>query len=228
MQLNQVEKSKVETLFQIENDLVRAAAPHGLEMKRTKLQFRNLLSTISPDRLHAVESNMVSVLDVLTVCTNEEIDPWNDHEFFRLSMRSLQLSSPKDCLDNVKSGDLIEGYDLNRMQVFRNLQFMEYSNYSLIEILAFEWPMLFERSQAITEKMITFCDETLWSKNQTIPFNVPTHYMRELQTEHRQLYEIRFKNISPLFSGPDKPFGILGTCDCKLLKADPNDNLAFI
>ena len=228
MSLSYIEPAKVETLLILENDLVKATVPFGLKMKRTKAHHIEALMRLSLAKYLEIENHMASLLDVFATCTTEGIDPWDDREFFRLSMRALQLSYPTDCLDHVRSGDLVEGYNMERLQIFRNLRFLEYSNYSLLEILSIEWPLLFERAQVITEKMITFCDETLWSKNRTIPFNVPTHYMRELQTIERQLYEIKFKTISPLFSGPDRPFGLLGICRCRLLDVEQSSNLAFI
>lgn len=228
MNLNTVPSSRIESLLLLENDLARAAQPHCLRMKRTPDFRKRELLGLGADRFGAMEENMTSLLDVLTVCSLEQIDPWDDREFFRLSMRSLRLSYPSDCIQNFVSGDLVEVYDMNRLQVFRNMQFMEYSNYSLIEILSIEWPKLFDRAAVITEKMIQFCDDTLWLKNQTIPFNIPAHYMRELQTDERQTYEIRFRYISPIFSGPNQPFGILGTCACRLISSTGKDNVAFI
>jgi len=228
MLVQQIETSKVENLFLIENELTKTAASHGLKTKRTRPDLRNYLATLSPSHFAAVQTNLTSVWQALTACTIEEIDPWDDREFFKLSMRALHLCYPKDILDHFRSGDLVEGYDMNRLQIFRNMQFMEYSNYSLMEILSIEWPRLFERAASITTEMITYCDETLWTQNKTIAFNVPLHYMRELQTEQRQFYQIRFRHLAPLFLGPNKPFGILGTCECRLLDVQDQDKLAFI
>lgn len=228
MSFNRIENSKINNLFLIEGDIARAAEPFGVTIKRTKIPVHNSLGFTSPDRFRDIEANMLSVLDAFKICASEELDPWNDEDFFRVCMQSLYLSYPKDCLDHFTSADLVEGYNFDRLQIFRNLQFMEYSNYSLLEILSVEWPKLFERSAAITDEMIKYCDETLWAENRTIAFNIPAHYMRELQTSERQMYEIRFKHLSPLFSGPNKPFGILGTCKCRLIPTDPSSNLSFI
>ncbi|HWU41863.1 MAG TPA: hypothetical protein VN132_00455 [Bdellovibrio sp.] len=171
---------------------------------------------------------MASLLDVFAICTKEGLDPWDSRVLFRLCMRILQVSYPADTLDQIQSEDLVEAYDLNRLQVFRNLRFMHMSNYSLLEILSIEWPLLFDRAQAITDNMITFCDETLWIKNRTIPFDIPAHYMRELRSIERGLFEVRFKTLSPLFSGPERPFGIVGTYHCRVLDSEQGSNLAFI
>lgn len=109
------------------------------------------------------------------------------------------------------------------------MRFMEASNYSLLDILSVDWPQLFDRAAAITEKMITYTDETLWAKNRTITFDVPTHYMRELKTEEHGVFEVNFKHLAPLFSGPNRPFGILGSSQVRPLDVNPIlDNVAFL
>lgn len=228
MQLNQIESSKIESLFSLENELIIAAQLFGLELVRTKSERRESLGSITPRRFTEVESNLMSLLEAFKFCALEGIDPWNDREFFKICMKFLGLTAPSDSLDHITSGGLIEGYNMERLQVFRNLQFMEYTGHSLVDIMTVEWPLLFDRAQMITDQMIAYCDETLWIKNKTIPFNIPVHYMRELNSDKRRLYRIHFKTLSPLFSGPNKPFGILGTSECIPIDSGVDDNLEFI
>lgn len=226
--MNLTKSSKAETLFSLEQEIAKAARAHQFEMKSTRLVTSGDLRSVSSERSSAIELNLLSVRDAFLACTTQEIDPWNDREFFKLCMSALHVSFPKEAIDNFVSGDLVEGYDLNRMQIFRNLQFMEYSNYSLLEIVTMEWPRLFERSNAITDRMITYCDEKLWMRNRTINFDIPTHYMRELQTDERQMYQISFRHLSPLYSGPERPFGILGTCQCRPIASSGLGNISFV
>lgn len=228
MPLNLIESSKIETLFSLESDLIKAARPFELELKKTKKSRLESLRSITPVRYSEVENNLACLLDAFRICALESIDPWNDREFFKICMKFLGLTAPSDCLDQLQSGDLIEGYSLERLQVFRNLQFMEYTSHSLVDIMTIEWPELFDRSKVIEDQMIAYCNETLWTNNKTIPFNIPAHFMRELRTDERRLYEIRFKTLSPLFSGPDRPFGFMGICTCIPQKSENSENVEFI
>jgi hypothetical protein len=221
--------TRIDTLFVLEDELLRTATGFNLHMRSAPLAIRGHLQGLSQESLDKVSSNMEAVVQSLRVCAQEGLNPWDDREFFKISMNALRLSYPNDFLDNVVFGDLIEGYDMNRLQVFRNMRFMEMSTYSLMEILAFEWPLLFDRSQMITDQMISYCDEILWASNKTINFQIPTHFIRELRSKERQLLEVNFKYLSPLFSGPNQPYGILGTCAVKSISSEAQaDNLSFV
>jgi hypothetical protein len=220
---------ETQQIFQIERELIAIAARFDLRLHTTPAAIRAEIAKLSSEKTLAIVANMRNFRDNLLTCETEGIDPWNDGEFFQLSMRSLGLTYPRDFVDTIEPDDLIEGYDMARFQIFRNMAFMEKTDYSLAEILSFEWPFLFDRAAAITERMISYCDQILWSKNQTIPFEIPAHFLRELRTNNRHAYEITFRYLSPLFTGPNQPFGILGTCKAEQqLALDKEDNLAFI
>lgn len=217
---------RIDDLIALERQLVAAADKFGLKMKSappaTYSQLRNSPASLT----EYVLKNVKAVLSVFQICSVEQIDPWDDREFFRLSMKGLGLSFPSDFLNCVSEGDVIEGYDFNRKQIFRNMAFMQNSGYSLVEMLANEWPTLFDRASIVTEQMISFCDDILWKANKTIPFNIPIHYVRERESAERLLWEISFRYLSPLFSGPNKPFGILGTFRLRAVESSENESLA--
>jgi hypothetical protein len=227
--LPNTQATSIEGLFKLENELNAMALRFNLKLRASPPDIRAHLAGLSGERLAGISHNLEAVLSVFRICASEDIDPWDDREFFKLSMQALRLSFPSDFPDNVGFGDLIEGYDMNRLQIFRNLRFMELSSYSLMQILAHEWPQLFDRADAITERMISYCDQILWTANRTIAFDIPLHFIRELRSKERQVLEVRFKYLSPLFSGPNQPFGILGTCQVKQVEtAKYQDNLALV
>jgi hypothetical protein len=228
-QLSGTADHQIEKLLRLERVLVDQVSFFGLRLPLAPAAVGEALKQTSPDHLTLVEKHLISAYDVFRICAAEKIDPWNDREFFVLSMRSLGLTYPSDFLSKISDDDVIEAYDMNRFQVFRNMRFMEKTGYSLLEIMTYEWPLLFDRSTAITNQMINYCDEILWTANKTIAFNIPSHYLRELRSPDEQLFEINFRYLSPLFSGPDKPYGLVGTCKVQVLEStQQKDNLAFV
>jgi len=216
-------------LLAIENQLVMAAKHFRLELKRSPFTMKAHLAKLGERHLAEIGVHLESVLKTFHICSSENIDPWDDREFFRLSMRTMGLTFPKDFTDHIRTSDLIEGYNMNRLQIFRNMRFMEISGYSLLEILSMEWTVLYDRPRAITERMISLCDNVLWEANRTIVFDVPAHYIRELRSIDRNVYEIKFKHLTPLFIGPNQPFGMLGTSSIEFIGRETNsDNLSFI
>ncbi|CAM5999400.1 unnamed protein product [Sphagnum balticum] len=106
---------------------------------------------------------------------------------------------------------------------------METTNYSLVEVLSYEWPELYDRARAITDELITLTDELLWTRNATLTVNVNKHFIREIRSFERQILEVQFKQIAPLFHGPGKPFGFVCSCRANALTSAGNlDNLSFV
>ncbi|MBX3022320.1 MAG: hypothetical protein KF799_11660 [Bdellovibrionales bacterium] len=224
-----VNRPDIRKLMEIENILIDVASRFSLSLLRAPHSAYLHLSKSNPSVTATATKNLSELTESLLTCAAEDKNPWDDAEFFRISMRRMGLSYPPDFLDHVQQGDLIEGYDMNRIQIFRNMTFMQKSGYSLIEIMCYDWPTLFDRSSAITNKMLSYCDEILWQANRTIPFEIPHHFQRERQSGERLMWEVQFRHLAPLFSGPNNPFGLLGTCRVKPIDAsNPLEKVTFV
>lgn len=222
-------KSEIQNLLRLEDKLHKVAATYNLTLKSTPAECYAFLAQGPAELLSKVTNEIARLIQTFEVCAVEDVNPWNDQEFFTISMRRMGLTYAGDFLDHVRDEDLVEGYDLHRFQIFRNLRFMERSSYSLVEVLSFEWPVLYERSSAITNQLMSYCDEILWQANRTIRFDIPLHYIRELRSVERQVLEVEFKYLSPLFSGPNQPFGILASCNANPIDVtNPIDKLSFV
>lgn len=220
----------IKNLFELEERLVRLADDFDLKTPRSPSGIIHHLKTLPHEMISLIEHGIENLVLNFITCAETGTDPWNDRDFFIISMRSQGLTFPKDFLDHVGPGELIEGYNMQRFQIFRNLRYMEMINYSLIEVLAYEWPLLYDRSGAITEKIISYCDEVLWAANKTIPFDIPNHFIRETRSQQQKYFEIGFNHISPLFSGPNQPAGLIGSFNARTMSLEKGaeTNLAFI
>ncbi len=120
---------------------------------------------------------------------------------------------------------------MNRLQIFRNMRFMEISTYSLLEVLSYEWPQLFERSSHITQLIIKQTEKDMWSTNKVIESQIPKHFLRETLSGSPQVLEAQHRLFAPLFSGPGKPGGMLsvGTVRSVVTNVDvATDKITFI
>jgi hypothetical protein len=172
----------------------------------------------------------VSIREHLLTCEEEDVNPWDDKEFFLLSMRSLGLQYPGDFLSKLESDFIIEGYDLERRQIFRNMRFMELSSYSLTEMLSNEWTSLFERPAEVTDMMLQY-ERDLFKDNRTLELSIPKHLIRELRSSQPQLCEVEHKYFAPLYSGPNRPGGGLSVCRGRVVDANLDvyrENVTFI
>lgn len=224
------QKDSVIKLLSMEKTLIESAARLNLTLKRSSLPtlFEHL-KTLSPIAVTAILENMSTLHGIFEYCYNEDVDAWDDRQFFALSMRAMGLTAPPDFMDYVGKEDIVEGYNMNRLQVFRNMRFMETSSYSLLEILSYEWPLLFDRPSVITDQIIGYCDEILWAANKTISLEVPEHFIREIRSRERRVCVVNFKYLAPIFAGPNKPYGMLGTCSARVVEIEQRaDNISFV
>lgn len=217
-------------LLSLEDQLANCGRTFDFRVTRTPERLIQHLHTAVPvKRLEAIAGVLRNMIHAIGICEEKDINPWDEREFFHISMQAMGISYPMDMLKKVEKEDLIEAYDSERLQIFRNLRFMETSAYSLIEVSSQSWPELFKRSSAITEAMISWSDEKLWERNAVVPFTIPEHYIKEYMASSPQVIHIKFKYIAPLFLGPNRPYGFACSCRAQIVDSDSRDsNLDFI
>jgi hypothetical protein len=213
-------KSLLDLLFKTEYKTAAAAKAVGYNFRLAPSRVQSRITQLRTRDILAVTEGLAQLTDVFELCAQEEVNPWDDLTFLRLSMRHLGLHFADDFTNLIGDEDLIEGYDMHRRQIFRNLRFMETSNYSLLEILSHDWPMLFHREQYVTDALTQQAERDLWSQNKTIRSDAPRHIMREILCEPATAFEVEHKYFVPLYSGPGRPAGVLSVCEGKPLNIE--------
>jgi hypothetical protein len=143
----------------------------------------------------------------------------------------LGLSASRDALQKVREGNVIEIYNPQYIQIFRNITFMEFCKYSLMDLICFEFYELYERSSYITDQLLEAGFEILNSQIDCIDFvqrGFPGHILRERfsgQTDH---FYVVPKYLCPLYSGPDKRSAILVVQHGERLTTDPEGSVSYL
>lgn len=109
---------------------------------------QEVLWEASKDRLHLLSKQSQSFqlwFEVLQSADRETTGPCSSRIFLWRWLSKCALTVPSDLIGNLNDEDLIEVYDQNLNQVFRNLRFFSVSSYSLIDLLHKPLPELFER-----------------------------------------------------------------------------------
>lgn len=116
------------------------------------------------------------------------------------ALRKLGYVPTSDLFEKIRDDHVIEVYSADSVQVFRNLNFFEYCSYTFEEIHSLEWFNLFDRPQAITEKIIA-ATAKLFSGERRDIFDpqVPVHIVRETQSAELLSMEFKVEMLGPLF-----------------------------
>lgn len=142
-------------------------------------------------------------------------------------LKKIGMVAPKDFYDRLELEDIVEIYDLNGVQIFRNFTFYEYCTYTLVELISYPWYELLERHSSVTESIGGHIMAVLGDCHDTIPSTVPFHSVRELFSEERRLFGSRFKFFAPLFAGPGQKKGFICSGALSEIPHDPQ-TIAFI
>lgn len=221
----------ISDLFQVEATLGTQLAALKCRFIKSPARIRARLETMAQESLSSLYENLSAYSGALKLAKDSGVDPWDDTAFLTLTMRHLGLSFPNGFLDVLRPKHVVEAYDMHRRQIFRNLYFMEISNYSLLEVLSYDWPMLFHRDSDVTDIIIRQGEQDMWTMNRVIRAEVPIHYIRELLSEEPQICEVQQQFFAPLFSGPNSPGGGLVISSARPIGADKSvdrENLSFL
>ena len=87
-----------------------------------------------------------------------------------------------DGIWNVMDQDsVVEIYGPNMKQLYRSVNFYQYSSYSLLDLAAFEWFYLWERHRSVTEQMMAVAQSVLQEFVPVKKIEIPVHFMREIR-----------------------------------------------
>ena len=103
--------------------------------------------------------------------------------FTWVGLKRLGLIPPSDILSIIHKEDVIEIYNFQHCQVFRNFQFFKYCFYTIEEIFCRPWFELYERDTKITEALLASAQQLIEGRSDRIDRPTPDHPI--LQPEHR-------------------------------------------
>ena len=129
--------------------------------------------------------------------------PKIDYEIstMELAEKKLNLKIPDDFKRVIKSGDIVEIYDLDRnIQLYRNSEFLIYSTYDLLTVCAYPWPELFERSPKFEKLVLDRSAEVARTSESTVPWNIENHCLKEKLDARNNVFKMKMGYVSPVYS----------------------------
>lgn len=112
----------------------------------------------------------------------------------------LRVTIPGEFVEALGDEDIVEIFDYEGNQLYRNLSFFEISDYTIDDFFGRTWDYLYERSSVVTRQIFEKVARTA-TERKCIPFGVPEHYMRERATEKRKIVKVSLKYLAPLLHG---------------------------
>lgn len=187
-----------------------------------------LFQGLNKEKQIQVLSRLVSFLDnmndIATVIKDsgknqEETDKFSRDEEIRFVQKKIwkeKYTIGDDFELPIDEGDIVEIYDLEGTQIYRNFEFFKVCNYSIVELLCSDWQSLFERPDYIISEMYN-CVDKLVKNNKPGIFcftETGTHLNKHRFLDDNSIFEVELKKIVPLFKNK-KVSAVLTTMQAK-------------
>ncbi len=157
-----------------------------------------------------------------------EIEFENSADLLRVALQIMGLRVDERIFGMIDDKDVIELYGIEHVQLFRSFNFFQICNYSLDDVLMYEWFNLYERCDTVTQQLLGEAFAHLKSGETISPFRTGKHVMRERFSEQQGVFEIQLKYISSAFRGPEVRDGYLVWQKVKVLDLVDRDRVKIL
>lgn len=116
------------------------------------------------------------------------------------AIRKFGLLPVSDLFNYISDEDIIEIYNNENRQMFRNLRYYDYCSYTLEELYSVEWWHLFSRENEITEQLLKEVTQVLSGEIKgVLHSSTAKHLVKELNSLDRLSNFYKAKLLSPLY-----------------------------
>ena len=166
----------------------------------------------SPEKQKKAKESFNQFMSFFSQAEAEGIDLKDDAQLLRKVSKSMGLIFSDEVYSQVKSTDIIEIYNTDFNQIYRNLAFMNVCNYTLLDLLTHEPFELYERSLQINGYIANAAQTLLQRDYDLSPCSlthIPQHLLREKFSEDRLTSLVTLKMAYPVYKWPRKLHGWL-------------------
>lgn len=185
-------------------DLSRRLKSPALEGSRVLISARSLESTM---RLEQAWDFDTLSKDYELACLNRAL--WTTGYRCRFDLDSY-----------ISEGDVIEIYNADFMQLYRNLTFFDLTGYTFLDLLENEFHRLYSRPEFVTLKVMQQVQQVL-STEMPLKCSIPIHEMVEVLSPEQRCFLTEYRYIIPLHDRDGACTAIIST-----IRPNPTDERA--
>ena len=144
--------------------------------------------------------------------------------FIWYALRSLNFIFPSNLFQFIRNGHVIEVYDLNNIQIFRNFKFFDLTSYTLEDLLCRSWTDLFIRvNEEHTCSIIETCEKFYTKELTTVTplAHVGMHRILESDSPFMHKMDAVIEYVAPIFDTFRRPSGFIAIESAELVEESP-------
>ncbi len=191
---------------------------HDITVKPFHSDSLPAFNKLSPeDQMQAIQ-HAQNYLEVLNSVNDAKWSYKDDLHFLWRSLKVLKLTPSSDIFEHIKKNDAVEIFNLNNIQVWRNLASLDLLSYTLEEIYCYSWEDRYIRNeQTLAEIKVVFEKMFALKPPATYQCNVQ-NIITEVFSEEKLTINANHKAICLLFDSNSNPSGYLVVSDAKILR----------
>ncbi len=196
----QISENLTESFLEIVQSVSELLTEHGFNIQPYKdannLEF---LKLDLASQLKTIEHFKIYAEVLIDTHRSEELQDtrvllWN-------MLKRMGYFPTDDILSKIQNHHIIEIYNKQNVQVFRNLSFFKVCSYSLDEILCIPWWKLYHREEKISQEIFKFGSMILSGElKHSISPDIPTHVLAETSSRSNYTMNVDINYLSSLES----------------------------
>ncbi len=187
------------------------------------LSIRHLETLSLEKKTHHTE-RLLELISITEPCLYKQN---SDSLLLEKSLNFHKLSADKKILDTIDEDTLVEAYNVDMRQTFRSLNFFEMTNYSILDLITFEWYVLWKKPSLVNKIYAEAFEELMTHKLPILPIDIKPYLNLEIMnTGSTEPFEPRAVIQTPQYMGylENKTFCreeyFMSTCKAKLVTTD--------
>jgi hypothetical protein len=159
-----------------------------------------------------------------------DVDVAGEWRCLEVAQQRYDLRFPSKLSDYIDEGDIIEIYDVDAIQVYRNLNFFRTTNYNLLDIISNPWMELWDRSRIVQGQLESMVARVMDTDAEDVsPCGVPQHILKERAFDQSQALITQPRFVTKVMCGDGQPFGFLFTVKATPIAAGAEaDKIGFV
>lgn len=146
-------------------------------------------------------------------------DPRSSKTIVWRAIRDFKFVPPIDLFSIIEDDDVIEFYNLENTQIFRNFQFFKVCSYTLEELYSIPWNVLFKRSEGvITDKILEILSNLIQNRiKKVFRTDLGHQLIHEVSSIRRYTLSAEVKYLAAFFDRHDQPMAVVAVEKARLV-----------
>ena len=199
-------------LAKLQNQQLKDSVPAVVPSDEAVERFAKL----SNEQQNQILSNISTFIQICEAEVEQAID-MRSREMARVkaALKRWSLRPANDSLyDLVNENEIVEIYNLQSIQLYRNMYFFKVCSYSLLDLAVTPWQELYDKPKSAIDATNKLVETLFTSGDKPIPYGLPTYIQKENRKFLKSLktVEVTPKFLMPLFNDESgKPAGVFST-----------------